>query len=204
VLQRQQRIYDKTGEEHYNLISALHKAMRGSEPQAAAYWTQRMISSGEDPLYLARRMIRFASEDIGNADPQALMVALAAREAYSVLGSPEGDLALLQCAIYLATAPKSNAVYAAEQRLKAEIERTGSLPVPPHIRNAPTQFMKSIGYGAGYQYDHDADDGIAGQDYLPEGLETKVFYEPRSTGFEREIARRIAWWEERRRRKKAD
>jgi putative ATPase len=201
VLQRQQLVYDKTGEEHYNLMSALHKSMRGSEPQAAAYWAQRMLSSGEDPLYLARRMIRFASEDIGNADPQALTVALAAREAYSILGSPEGDLALLQCAIYLATAPKSNAVYMAEQRIRAEIERTGSLPVPPHLRNAPTGLMKSLGYGAGYQYDHDCDGGIAGQHYLPDGVTHKTFYEPRNTGFEKEIARRMAWWEERRRRR---
>jgi putative ATPase len=198
VLQRQHLIYDKSGEEHYNLISAFHKSMRGSDAQAAAYWAGRMLASGEDPLYLARRMIRFASEDIGNADPQALSVALTAREAFTVLGSPEGELALIQCAIYLATAPKSNAAYIAEGRIRQEIEQTGSQPVPFHIRNAPTAFMKNIGYGSGYQYDHDVEGRIAAQEYLPEGVRRRVFYEPGEFGFEREIAKRMEWWEKRR------
>lgn len=198
VLQRQHLQYDKTGEGHFNTISAMHKAMRSSDVQASVYWVQRMISSGEDPLYVARRMIRFASEDIGNADPQALALALSAREAFSVLGSPEGDLALLQCAAYLATAPKSNSIYVAEGRLKKEIELTGSLPVPMHIRNAPTGLMKNLGYGKNYQYDHDAPDGFSGQDCLPEQAHTRVFYEPREIGFEREIVKRMKWWSSRR------
>jgi putative ATPase len=195
VLQRQHLVYDKSGEEHFNLISAVHKAMRSSDAQAAVYWAGRMLASGEDPLYLARRMVRFASEDIGNADPQALQLALAARETFNVLGSPEGQLALLQCAAYLATAPKSNAIYAAEGRIRAEIEATGSLPVPFHIRNAPTGLMKQIGYGKGYRYDHDFEGGFAAQDCLPEGIGTRVFYEPKEVGFEREIAKRMAWWD---------
>ncbi|MGI8907046.1 MAG: replication-associated recombination protein A [Candidatus Sumerlaeaceae bacterium] len=198
VLQRQHLIYDKTGEEHYNTISALHKAMRSSDVQAAVYWTGRMLVSGEDPLYLARRMIRFASEDIGNADPQALPLALAAREAFRVLGSPEGELALFQLAAYLATAPKSNASYAAEKKVRREIEATGSLPVPLHIRNAPTSLMKQIGYASGYQYDHQFEGGFSGQDCLPGGVAERVFYEPAPYGFERDIQKRIEWWEKRR------
>ena len=198
VLQRQQLFYDKTGEEHFNIISALHKSMRGSDPQAALYWAERMLASGEDPLYVARRMIRFATEDIGNADPQALSVALAAREAFALLGSPEGNLALLQCVAYLATAPKSNAIYVAEASLKAEIEATGSLPVPFHIRNAPTAFMKGLGYGSGYQYDHDSENRFAGQEHLPDGVKQRVFYDPPEIGFEREIRKRMEWWEKRR------
>lgn len=198
VLQRQHLIYDKAGEEHYNIISALHKSMRGSDPQGAVYWSERMLASGEDPLYLARRMIRFASEDIGNADPQALSLSIAAREAYRVLGTPEGELALIQCAIYLATAPKSNAAYRAESAAKQEIAASGSLPVPFHIRNAPTSLMKGLGYGAGYKYDHDAEGAIAGQDYLPDSIRSKVFYEPGPYGFEKEIAKRIEWWEKQR------
>ena len=198
VLQRQHLIYDKTGEEHYNTISALHKAMRSSDVQASVYWTGRMLASGEDPLYLARRMIRFASEDIGNADPQALPLALAAREAYHVLGSPEGELALFQLAAYLATAPKSNASYTAQGKVRREIESTGSLPVPLHIRNAPTSLMKQIGYGTGYQYDHQFEGGFSGQDCLPSGVAERVFYQPAPYGFEREIQKRIEWWDRRR------
>jgi len=201
ALRRKHLVYDKEGEEHYNLISALHKSMRGSDVQAALYWAQRMLTSGEDPLYLARRIIRFASEDVGNADPQALLIALAAREAYSVLGSPEGELALLQAVAYLATAPKSNALYVAEARLREEIERTGALPVPLHLRNAPTKLMRELGYGRGYKYDHDYDEHFAGQDFFPEGIENRCFYVPAEFGFEREIARRMAWWDKKRREK---
>jgi len=195
AMQRQHLLYDKTGEEHYNTISALHKAMRGSDPQGAVYWIARMLVSGEDPLFLARRMVRFASEDVGNADPQALVVALAAREAYAALGSPEGELALIQCAIYLATAPKSNASYVAESRVKAEIEKTGALPVPLHIRNAPTRLMKEVGYSKGYQYDQDAENRFAAQEFLPEQVKTRMFYEPPNIGFEREIVKRMQWWD---------
>jgi len=198
VLQRQHLVYDKSGEEHFNTISALHKALRSSDVQAAVYWTGRMLASGEDPLYLARRMIRFASEDIGNADPQALPLALAAREAYSVLGSPEGELALVQLSAYLATAPKSNASYVAEKLVKKEIAASGSLPVPLHIRNAPTGLMKDLGYGSGYKYDHDFEGGFSGQDCLPDKLHSRVFYEPSPYGFEKEIAKRIAWWDKKR------
>lgn len=204
ALRRKHLVYDKAGEEHYNLISALHKSMRGSDPQAALYWAERMLASGEDPLYLARRMIRFATEDVGNADPQALVIALAAREAYEVLGSPEGELALLQCVVYLATAPKSNALYVAEGRLKEEIERSGALPVPLHLRNAPTKLMRELGYGRDYQYDHEAPDHFAGQEFFPPEVKTRVFYEPAPFGFEREIAKRMAWWEKRRKQKQAN
>ncbi len=201
VLQRQHLVYDKSGEEHFNLISAFHKSMRSSDAQAAAYWVMRMLASGEDPLYVARRMIRFASEDVGNADPQALSIALGARESFTILGSPEGELALLQCAVYLATAPKSNALYAAQGKLREEIRKSGSLPVPMHIRNAPTRLMKDLGYGKGYQYDHDHEGGFAGQDCLPDGLSGKEFYKPIEVGFEREIARRMEWWEKQRKRR---
>jgi putative ATPase len=198
VLQRQHLLYDKTGEEHFNTISALHKSLRGSDVQGAIYWAQRMLSSGEDPLYLARRLIRFASEDIGNADPQALHISLAAREAYSILGTPEGELAIIQCVIYLATAPKSNAAYVAHGAVRAEIDATGSLPVPLHIRNAPTGLMKELGYGRNYQYEHDHEDQISGQTFLPDGLKRTVFYEPGGRGFEAEIRRRLEIIEKRR------
>ena len=198
VLQRQHLLYDKSGEEHYNTISAMHKALRGSNVQGAVYWTMRMLASGEDPLYVARRMVRFASEDIGNADPQALQVALAAREAYNILGTPEGELALVQCAVYLATAPKSNAACVAEKLARDEIAETGSLPVPMHIRNAPTGLMKGLGYGDGYVYEHSTEDRISMQEFLPDGVKRRVFYEPGPFGFEREIAKRIAWWEKKR------
>lgn len=195
VAQRAHLLYGRGGEEHYNQISALHKALRGSDPQGAVYWTLRMLEAGEDPLYLARRMIRFASEDVGMADPNALVQALAARQAYEVLGSPEGDLALVQCAVYLATAPKSNALYVAEGEARRTIRETGSLPVPMTIRNAPTGLMKTLGYGAGYRYDPGEPGGHAsGQEYLPEALRGREFYRPGEMGFEKKIAERLAWW----------
>lgn len=204
ALQRRVARYDKSGEEHYNLISAYHKALRGSDPQGALYWLARMIDGGEDPMYIARRTIRFASEDVGLADPQALRVALAARDAYHVLGSPEGELALAEAAVYLATAPKSNRVYAA---WGAALEAARAFPaegVPLHIRNAPTSLMKELGYGKGYQYAHDVPDAYLPQRYLPEALEGSTFYEPGAFGFERDIARRMAWWRDLRDRASAD
>jgi putative ATPase len=197
ALQKKALVYDKAGEEHYNIISALHKSLRGSDPDAALYWLARMLTAGEDPLYIARRMVRFASEDIGNADPQALSVALAAKEAYHFLGTPEGELALAQAAVYLATAPKSNAAYQALSRVQREVRETGALPVPLHIRNAPTRLMKELEYGKGYQYDHDHPDHYAGQEYLPEKLRGRRYYFPSSFGFEKEIARRLDWWRRR-------
>jgi putative ATPase len=194
ALQRRVARYDKSGEEHYNLISAYHKALRGSDPQGALYWLARMIDGGEDPMYIARRTIRFASEDVGLADPQALRVALAARDAYHTLGSPEGELALAEAAVYLATAPKSNRVYAA---WGAALEAAREYPaegVPLHIRNAPTGLMKELGYGKGYQYAHDVPEAYLPQRYLPDALEGSTFYEPGTFGFEREIAKRMAWW----------
>jgi putative ATPase len=187
--------YDRAGEEHFNLISALHKSLRDSDPHAGLYWLARMLAAGEDPLYLARRLVRFASEDVGNADPQALPLAVAAFEAYHKLGTPEGELALAQCCAYLATAPKSNAVYAGFKRAMEEVERSGSLPPPLVIRNAPTRLMKDLGYGAGYRYAHDEDAGISDQAHLPEGLEGRRFYEPTDRGHEAEIARRMRAWE---------
>lgn len=198
VLQREHLVYDKTGEEHYNTISAMHKSMRASDVQASVYWTGRMLQSGEEPLYVLRRMIRFASEDIGNADPHALPMALAAHEAYRILGTPEGELAIFQLAAYLASAPKSNASYVAQKKVKKEIATTGSLPVPLHIRNAPTKLMKEIGYGKGYQYDHDAESGFSGQDCLPERAAEREFYTPGPHGFEREIQKRMDWWDKKR------
>lgn len=198
VLTREHLVYDKSGEEHFNTISALHKSMRASDVQAAVYWTGRMLHSGEEPLYVLRRMVRFASEDIGNADPQALPVALAAHEAYRILGSPEGELAITQLAAYLASAPKSNAAYMAEKKVKKELSTTGSLPVPMHIRNAPTKLMKGLGYGKGYQYDHNVEEGFSGQDCLPERVVEREFYRPGAYGFEREIQKRMDWWAKRR------
>jgi putative ATPase len=186
--------YDKTGEEHYNLISALHKSLRDSDPDGALYWLARMLMAGEDPLYLARRMIRFASEDIGNADPQALILAISTRDSYQTLGSPEGDLALAQLAIYLATAPKSNACYLALNQAYQEIGNTGSLPVPLHIRNAPTGLMKGLGYGKDYQYAHDNPDGIVLQDHLPPELAGQRYYRPTNRGYEAVIADRLEKW----------
>ncbi|MGD8368548.1 MAG: replication-associated recombination protein A, partial [Desulfobacterales bacterium] len=176
ALQKKALRYDKAGEEHYNLISAFHKSLRGSDADAALYWLQRMIDAGEDPLYVARRMVRFASEDVGTADPQALTVALSAAEAFRMLGPPEGELALAQAAVYLATAPKSNRIYTAVHAIREEIERTGSLPVPLHIRNAPTRLMKDLGYGKGYRYAHDYREGYTLQRYLPEDVESTSFY----------------------------
>lgn len=191
--------YDKAGEEHYNLISALHKAVRGSDPQGALYWLARMLEGGEDPLYIARRLVRMAVEDIGLADPQALTVALAARDAYHFLGSPEGDLALAEAAVYLATAPKSNRLYVAMGRATEAARQTPAEPVPLHIRNAPTRLMKELGYGRGYRYAFDSEDHYLPQEYLPERLRGATFYEPSEFGFEKRIAERLAWWEERKR-----
>ena len=197
----QQRVaqYDKSGEQHFNLISAYHKALRGSDPQGALYWLARMIEGGEDPRYIARRTIRFAAEDVGLADPQALTIALAAREAFEVLGSPEGELALAEAAVYLATAPKSNRVYVAWGAALDAARRSPAAPVPLHIRNAPTALMRDLGYGAGYQYAHDAPDAFVPQDYLPDEVADATFYAPGAMGMEKEIAKRMAWWEERRR-----
>jgi len=188
--------YDKSGEEHYNLISAYHKALRGSDPQGALYWLARMIAGGEDPMYIARRTIRFAAEDVGLADPQALTIALAARDMYHLLGSPEGELALAEAAVYLATAPKSNRVYEA---WKSALDLARSYPaegVPLHIRNAPTRLMKELGYGKGYQYAHAVPEGYTPQEYLPDALRDTVLYEPGAFGFEKDIAKRMQWWAE--------
>ena len=195
ALARKHLRYDRAGEEHYNLISALHKSLRDSDPHAGLYWLARMLAAGEDPLYVARRLVRFASEDVGNADPQALPLAVAAFQAYHQLGTPEGELALAQCCAYLATAPKSNAVYDGFKKAIAEVEASGSLPPPLVIRNAPTPLMKEIGYGAGYRYAHDQEGRIADQQHLPEELEGRRFYEPTGEGFEAEIARRMKAWE---------
>jgi len=200
ALQHRFANYDKGGEEHYNLISALHKAIRGSDPDAALYWLARMIDAGEDPLFLARRLVRMASEDVGMADPVALGVTVAARDAYHFLGSPEGELALAQAVLYLATAPKSNRTYRAWSSALARARETPSEPVPHHIRNAPTRLMKDLGYGKGYQYDPDETDGVSAQAYLPEGMEGERFYRPGRFGFEKTVARRMQWWAERRER----
>ncbi|MCD6225374.1 MAG: replication-associated recombination protein A [Deltaproteobacteria bacterium] len=184
--------YDKGGEEHYNIISAFHKSLRGSDPDAAVYWLGRMLEAGEDPLYPARRMVRFASEDIGNADPHALGVALSAMEAFRFLGRPEGDLALFQAAVYLAAAPKSNSIYKACGVVKDVIDKTGALPVPLHIRNAPTKLMKDIGYGKNYKYAHDYRGAFVAQEYLPEKLRDKIFYTPTERGYEKTIKARLA------------
>ena len=194
AFQRRSLRYDKTGDEHYNLISALHKSLRDSDPDGALYWLVRMLAAGEEPLYVARRLIRFASEDIGNADPQALAVALHGRDSFHTLGSPEGELALAQVTIYLATAPKSNAVYAAYNQVLADIRETGSLPVPLHIRNAPTRLMKEIGYGKGYQYAHDQADGLVAQDHLPPELAGRRYYHPTNRGHEALVKDRLTKW----------
>lgn len=194
ALQKKALRYDKAGEEHYNLISALHKSLRGSDPDGALYWLARMLEAGEDPLYLARRLVRFASEDIGLADPQALQQALAAKEAYHFLGTPEGELALVQATIYLATAPKSNALYQAHGLIKKVIEKTGALPVPLHLRNAPTSLMKGLGYGRGYRYAHDYPEGLVAQENFPEELKGRRFYHPTDRGFEKTIKARLEYW----------
>ncbi len=187
-------VYDKSGEEHFNLISALHKAVRGSDPDAALYWLARMLDGGEDPLYVARRLIRMATEDIGLSDPSALQVAVAARDAYHFLGSPEGELALAEATVYLATAPKSNRVYLGWGQAREAARNTPGASVPLHIRNAPTRLMKELGYGKGYRYDHDEVHGVAPQSYLPKELEGKSFYRPGGSGHEKTIAKRLAWW----------
>jgi putative ATPase len=194
LLSRRAALYDKDREEHYNLISALHKSMRGSDPDAALYWLARMLAGGEDPRYIARRVTRFASEDIGLADPQALVQAVAAWDGYERLGSPEGEIFLAQAVIYLATAPKSNAAYKALGAAMRAAKETGSLMPPANILNAPTKLMKSLGYGAGYQYDHDTDTGFSGDNYFPEGMGRPDLYRPVERGFEREIAKRLAYW----------
>jgi putative ATPase len=194
MLARRAALYDKDREEHYNLISALHKSMRGSDADAALYWLARMFAGGEDPRYIARRITRFASEDIGLADPQALVQALAAWEAYERLGSPEGEVCIAQAVIYLATAPKSNAAYKALSAASRAAKETGSKMPPAHILNAPTKLMKNLGYGAGYEYDHDAEDAFSGQNYFPDGVGRPDFYRPVDRGFEREIGKRLAYW----------
>jgi putative ATPase len=194
ILQRRAPIYDKSADGHYNLISALHKAVRGSDPDAALYYLARMMDAGEDPLFLARRVVRMAVEDIGLADPQALAVCNAAKDAYDFLGSPEGELAIAQAVIYLATAPKSNAAYKAFGAAMRAAKEGGSLLPPKHILNSPTKLMKSEGYGSGYEYDHDAPDAFSGQDYFPEALGRQTFYDPPDRGFEREIRKRLDYW----------
>ncbi len=194
LLAKRAALYDKDREEHYNLISALHKSLRGSDPDAAMYWFARMLAGGEDPRFIARRLARFAAEDVGLADPQALPQALAAWEAYERLGSPEGELALAQLVAYLGTAPKSNAVYVAFKAATQAAKATGSLSPPAHILNAPTRLMQEIGYGKGYAYDHDAEDGFSGQNYFPDGMARERFYRPTDRGHEKEIARRLDSW----------
>jgi putative ATPase len=198
-LHRRMPVYDKDRDGHYNLISALHKALRGSDPQASLYFLARMLVAGEEPLYVLRRLVRFASEDIGLADPQALVQCLAAKDAYQFLGSPEGELAIVQACLYLATAPKSNAAYTAQKAAFASARDTGSLAPPANILNAPTKLMKDLGYGAGYAYDHDAKDGFSGADYWPEGMGAQTYYQPTDRGFEKRIAERMTWWDEQRR-----
>jgi putative ATPase len=196
ILQKKALLYDKAGEEHYNLISAFHKSLRGSDPDAAVYWLARMLLSGEDPLYVARRMVRFASEDVGIADNTALTVAMNAMDAFRFLGSPEGELALVQAAVYLATAPKSNSIYMAFNDIRSVVEKTGALPVPLHIRNAPTRLMKDIGYGDGYKYAHNYKGAYVPQDYLPEKLRGTEFYHPSDRGYEKVVGQRLAAWRE--------
>ncbi len=195
VLERRAALYDKDREEHYTLISALHKSMRGSDPDASLYWLARMIRGGEDPRYIARRLVRFASEDVGLADPTALLVALAAWETYERLGSPEGELALAQAVLHCATAPKSNAAYVAWGEAQQAARETGSLMPPAHILNAPTPLMRELGYGRGYEYDHDTEQGFSGQDYFPEAMQRRRFYRPAGRGGEAAIAERLAQWE---------
>ena len=198
LLHRRVAVFDKDREGHYNLISALHKAIRGSDPQAALYYLARMLTAGEEPLYLLRRLTRAAVEDIGLADPQALVQCIAAKDTYDFLGSPEGELAIVQACLYLATAPKSNAAYTAQKAAWRSAKETGSLMPPKNILNAPTKLMKNIGYGKGYQYDHDSPEGFSGDNYWPEEMEPQTFYKPMDRGFEKRIAERLAWWKERR------
>ncbi|MGH6705900.1 MAG: replication-associated recombination protein A [Sphingomicrobium sp.] len=199
LLQRRVAVYDKDREGHYNLISALHKSIRGSDPQASLYYLARMLVAGEEPLFVLRRLIRAAVEDVGLADPQALVQCIAAKDAYDFLGSPEGELAIVQACLYLATAPKSNATYKAQGAAWRNARETGSLMPPQNILNAPTRLMKDIGYGKGYAYDHDADDGFSGANYWPEEMEPQTFYRPVNRGFEAKVAERLAFWDEKRR-----
>jgi putative ATPase len=194
ALARRAPLYDRAQESHYNLISALHKSLRGSDCDAALYWLARMLEGGEDPLYIARRLVRFAAEDVGLADPQALNVALAAKEAYDFLGTPEGELALVEAVVYLASAPKSNALYLAEGQAREAARKTGSLMPPLHILNAPTRLMRELGYGRGYRYDHEAEDAFSGQNYFPEAMARETFYRPSDRGFERDIGKRLEYW----------
>jgi putative ATPase len=201
LLHRRVAVYDKDREGHYNLISALHKAIRGSDPQAALYYLARMLVAGEEPLYLLRRLVRAASEDIGLADPQALVQCLAAKDAYDFLGSPEGELAIVQACLYLATAPKSHAVYVAQKEAWRSAKETGSLMPPMNIVNAPTKLMKNLGYGKGYTYDHETEAGFSGDNYWPEEMRPQTYYRPTERGFEKRVAERLAYWEELRREK---
>jgi len=198
LLHRRVPVYDKDREGHYNLISALHKTIRGSDPQAALYYLARMLVAGEEPLYVLRRLTRAAVEDIGMADPNALLQCIAAKDMYDFLGSPEGEIGIVQACLYLATAPKSNATYIAQKKAWGSAKETGSLMPPMHILNAPTKLMKNVGYGKGYAYDHDADEGFSGQDYWPEEMDRQTFYEPTDRGFEARVRERIEYWNERR------
>ncbi|HYI41610.1 MAG TPA: replication-associated recombination protein A [Allosphingosinicella sp.] len=202
LLHRRVAVYDKDREGHYNLISALHKAIRGSDPQAALYYLARMLTAGEQPLFLLRRLVRAAVEDIGLADPQALVQCIAAKDTYDFLGSPEGELAIAQACLYLATAPKSNAVYVAQKAAWRSARDTGSLMPPKNILNAPTKLMKEVGYGKGYRYDHDSEGGFSGDNYWPEEMEPQTFYTPTDRGFEKRLAERLAWWDEQRKAKR--
>ncbi|MBS0505438.1 MAG: replication-associated recombination protein A [Proteobacteria bacterium] len=203
LLHRRVAVYDKDREGHYNLISALHKSIRGSDPQAALYYLARMLTAGEEPLYVLRRLTRAAVEDVGLADPQALVQCIAAKDSYDFLGSPEGELAIVQACLYLATAPKSNRLYMAQKAAWRSAKETGSLMPPMNIVNAPTRLMKQLGYGKGYAYDHDTDEGFSGDDYWPEGMAPQAYYEPTDRGFEKRVAERLAYWEELRRGKNA-
>ena len=194
AVQKRAPLYDKSQDGHYNLISALHKSLRGSDADSALYWLARMLVAGEEPLYIIRRLVRFASEDVGLADPAALTQALAAKDAYQFLGSPEGELAIVQAVIYLATAPKSNAAYSAEKKARRLAKETGSLTPPKHILNAPTSLMTEMGYGEGYQYDHHAEEGFSGQNYFPDGMARPSLYAPSKRGFEADITKRLAYW----------
>jgi putative ATPase len=201
ALQKRSPAYDKDREEHYNLISALHKSVRGSDPDAALYWLARMLEGGENPLFIARRLVRMASEDIGEADPLSLLLANAAKDTYDFLGSPEGELALAQACVHMASAPKSNAVYVAYKEARRAAKETGSLMPPQHILNAPTKLMKNLGYGSGYNYDHDAEDGFSGQNYFPDGMARQQFYRPRGEGSEARVKERLERWAELRAKK---
>jgi putative ATPase len=201
AMQRKALLYDKGGEEHYNIISALHKSLRGSDPDAALYWLARMLEAGEDPLYISRRMVRFASEDIGLADPQALNVALSSMQAFHFIGLPEGELALAEAAVYLATAPKSNALYLAYGKARADVKEKGALPVPLPIRNAPTKLMEELGYGKGYKYAHDFPEGVVEQDYFPQELGSRRYYYPTDRGMEKMISQRLEYWRKKMKRK---